>query len=232
MASLQIKRISLPRTWKIPRKSFQRKKEVFVSKPNAGKDLEFTLPLNNFIKDSMKKASTKKEVKMMIKYKNILVNGKKVKDEKFPVGLFDVVEFKEAEQFYRLSLNSNGKLTAIEIPSKEKDILVSKIMDKKHKKQGMQISLFNGYNQVLKEKTDCKVGDSVVLKSKKVQKVLELKEGAFILIAQGRHIGKTGVAKKIEGTMLHVEMDGKEVETVKDYAYVLGEKKPEITITN
>ena len=62
MTKTVLKRIALPRTWDVPRKSFNRNKRKFVSRPNAGKSYTTSVSINTFLKDIVKVANTRREV--------------------------------------------------------------------------------------------------------------------------------------------------------------------------
>ena len=195
MVKYHLKRIALPRTWNFPRKSLNRDSKVFVSK-STGKSMIHSVPINTFIKEIVFLAETKKEVKFMLKNKTVLVNGTKVKDEKFPVGLFDIVSFEEMKKYYRLTLSVHGKLAAVEIDAKEKDTLIRRVESKQIIKGGkLQLNLFGSANLNV-EKNDVAVGDVLVMKDGKVESVMTLSEGHQVILINGQHCGKIGVVKK------------------------------------
>ena len=233
MSKIHLKRIALPRTWGLPRKSVNRQKMKFASKPNAGKDLNLTLSLNNLLKDVLKLAKTKKEVKAMLQFKHVFVNGKRVRDEKFPVGLFDVISFDELDKCYRLTFSKFGKLVAVEIDCKEKDTQISLIKGKTLLKGGkLQLNLFGSVNILVdpKSKESFKVGDSVVIKNKKVDSVLSLEKGASVMLIGGSKIGNLAIVEDIKDKVLFIKINDKVVETLTKYAYVVGSKKPIVKV--
>lgn len=230
MTKAHLKRIALPRTWNIPRKSLNRKSMKFVSRPNPGKLLSLSVSINTFLKEIVNISKTKKEVKALLKFKNVFVNGTKVKDDKFPVGLFDVVYLKESEQAFRLTLTDNGKLSSIEINLKEKDSLLRKIQNKTLLKSGkIQFNFFGSANVIL-EKNEGKVGDVLLLENNKVKKKLSLEKGNTVMLIAGRHIGAIAKVIDIQDAKIFIELDGNEIETLRKYAYVIGEKTPIIKV--
>jgi len=202
-----LKRRQIPKSWPIPRKGTK-----YVIKPAFG--LSNGLPLVVALRDVLKIAANKKEVKKAIHEKNILINGKEVKDEKANIQLFDKMTLVPSKKSYELSLSSNGKFNIEESKSKV-DEKVAKIINKKMLKgKKIQLNLSDGRNFV--SDTKCNVNDSVLidLKNKKVSKCLPLKEGANILVIAGKHTGEKGTVIKLkpERKMVSLKVEGNEVD--------------------
>jgi small subunit ribosomal protein S4e len=225
MVKCHLKRIAMPKTWGLSRRrSPTREKQVFVSRPNPGKPFEYVIPINNFLKELVFVAETRKEVKALLRYKHVLVNGKIVRDEKFPVGLFDVVEIQESEKCYRLSLTDHGKMRAIEIPASEKSFIPRRIEDKTQIPGGkIQYNLFGGANIISSEKASV---DDVLCDGK----VLKLEKGATVMLISGNHRGQIGKVIESKEHEIIVDVEEAQVKTLKKYAYVLGGAKSIITV--
>ena len=131
-----LKRISAPKTWDIKRKA-----NKFIARPfPSGHKLEHTVSISTLLKEMIKTAKTTKDIKYILNNKEVLINGKKVKEHRRPVGLMDVVELKEINESYRIILSEKGKLKAISIKGDEAKIKLCKIVDKtKIKKNKMQL---------------------------------------------------------------------------------------------
>lgn len=186
-----MKRHKVPKNWPIPRKG-----TTFVVKPASGN--EKGLPVLIILRDILKFAQRRKEVKKAIHEKNILLNGKLVREDKQTAMLYDVLTLVPSKN-YRLELKENGKFKVEEISEKDAGKKVTKIINKKTLKgKKNQLNLSDGRN-VLDDKK-CKVNDSVLInfKDKKIEKVLELKEKANVLIFAGKHAGKKGQIEKLK----------------------------------
>ena len=187
-----MKRHKTPKNWPIPRKGTK-----FVVRPNFGN--EKGMPILIILRDVLKIAKTRKEAKKALHAKNVLVNGKIIKDEKNPAMLFDVITIIPSKKNYRLELSENGKFKLEEIKTNEADKKVAKIIGKKTLKgKKMQLNLSDGRN--LLSDIKCKVNDSVLidLKSKKISKCLELKEKANVAVIAGKHSGEFGKIESID----------------------------------
>ncbi len=220
-----LKRIAAPRRWHIDRKA-----NTFTTRPKPGAHpLDQGLPLNVILRDIVKIAASTSEVKKILNNNEILVDGKRRKDHRFIVGLFDVVSFNKSQ--YRVALDAKGRLSLIEIPATEKTKKVCKVTGKSILKGGkIQLNLFDGKNILTSEKVS--VGDSVLIElpSCKITKVFPLKEGATIYLQRGKRSGDSGTLKTLNDKQAVYESNGKDVETLKEYLFVIGEKKAEVTI--
>ena len=200
-----LKRQKVPKKWPIPRKGTK-----FVVRAS---NLKSGIPILVVLRDILKIAQNRKEVKKAIHEKNILINNKLVIDEKKSVLLFDVMEIVSSKKYYKLELSENGKFKVNEIKENEGLQKVSKIVNKKTLKgKKTQLNLNDGRNFLSEIK--CKVNDSVLvnLKDSKIESCLELKENSKAIIFEGKHAGKEGMIKKIEEKKKIAEI---EVDTLK-----------------
>jgi small subunit ribosomal protein S4e len=187
----------------------QRKGTAFVVKPNVG--LSDSLPVLIILRDLLKVAQNRKEVKKMIHMKNILLNGRNVRDEKEGVVLFDIISLVPSKKHYRLTILKNEKLNVEEIKNNEASLKVAKIIEKMLKGKKIQLNLSDGRNFLSTIK--CKVNDSVLinLNNKKIEKCLPLEENSEVMVFAGKHSGEKGKIEKINKERKIVEINtGKE----------------------
>ena len=220
-----LKRIASPRTWFVDRKA-----NKFIIRPNPGMhSLDSGLPLGVLLRDELQLASTKGEVKKLMNNKEVFVDGKRRKDHSFMVGLFDVLSVPELKKYYRLTLDRKGRLQLIEISAHESSLKLGKVVGKTVVKKGKtQFNLHDGRNLLADAKAN--VGDTFVLAlpQASVKKVLPLKKGAKVFLTKGKHAGGTGVLKEIKGDEAAYSAEGEDVETAKEYLFVVGDKDTEI----
>jgi small subunit ribosomal protein S4e len=187
-----MKRQKMPKNWPVPRKG-----KKFVVRPNFSN--EQGLPILVILRDILGIAKTRKEVKKALHDKNILINGRPVRDEKNTAVLFDVITIVPSKKNYRVELTSNGKFQVSEIKQSESATKIVKIVDKKVLKgKKVQLNLSDGKNTLYDKK--CSTGESVVidLKTKKVQKTIPLKVKSNVLVYAGKHAGKQGKVDAID----------------------------------
>src|SRR3989344_633623 len=105
MTKRHLKRHFAPNSWKIKRKGL-----TFVTRHNPGPHSGKTsMPLNVVLRDMLHYADTARESKIILTRRNVFVDGIRRKEPKFPVGLFDVVEFKDINKSHRVILDKKGK---------------------------------------------------------------------------------------------------------------------------
>ena len=199
-----MKRQTMPKNWPVPRKG-----KKFVVRPNSSS--ENGLPILIILRDFLGITKTRKEVKKALHAKNILINGRNVRDEKNTAVLFDVITIIPSKKNYRVELTENGKFKVSEIKPTEASTKIAKIVDKKILKgKKVQLNLSDGKNTLYDKK--CSTGESVVieLKTKKVEKVLPLKVKSKVLVYAGKHAGKQGNVDSIdEKNKMVIVNDGK-----------------------
>jgi small subunit ribosomal protein S4e len=187
-----LKRQGISKKWPIERKGTK-----YVVKPRF--NTENGVPLLIVLRDMLKFAQNRKEVKKIIHLKQILVNGRVAKDERENILFFDILNMIPLKKYYRLELSENGKFYLNEIKENEANKKIAKVIGKKVlKKKKKQLNLSDGRNFLSDIK--CKTNDSVVinLKDKKIEKCIPLKEGAKIFVFAGKHIGKSGETESID----------------------------------
>ena len=212
-----LKSFFVPKSW-----TLKKKERVFVVRPRPGAHpTELSVTFSHMIR-TLGFASTVREIKQIMKSDGIVVNGKVIHDYKLPVGFLDIVEFKPLGKTFRVLLDNKGHLNYVDCADAK--ITVAKVIGKSVLKSGkIQLNLSGGRN-ILSD-LECNVGDSISLSEGKPQKVLKLEKGAKIYLVQGRHAGSDGVVQDISNNMIWFKHGEEVLETLKDYAYVIGDLK-------
>lgn len=222
-----LKLIAAPKTWFVPRKT-----KVFTLRPNPGAhSLEFGMSLGLLLRDELKLASTMSEARKIVNSKEVLVDGVARTDHRFIVGLFDVLSVPKLKKQYRMLLDKKGRLRLAEISAKESSVKLAKVVGKTALKGGkIQFNLHDGRNIVSEAKAQ--VGDTFLLNlpDVKVAKILSAKKGAKVFLIKGKHAGDVGVLKEIKGVEATYAVDGADVDTAKEYLFVVGDKDAEISL--
>ncbi|MBI2112332.1 30S ribosomal protein S4e [Candidatus Woesearchaeota archaeon] len=221
-----LKRIPAPKTWSIDRKI-----RTFVVRPtHSGHPFNHGLPLGVIIRDCLKLTSTMREARKLLQTNEVLVDGFRRKEYGFQVGLFDIVTIKKLNKSYTVTFDRKGRLIVEEIPAKESEQKICKIIGKTVLPKGkIQYNLSDGKNIVSDKKI--KIGDSLVLGLPKldIKEVLELKPGAFVFLVKGKHQGSSGKLKEVKGEEAVYTADGEDIDTAKAYLFVVKEIKKQKT---
>lgn len=190
-----------------------------------------SMPLAVLVRDVMRLASSKREVRMILSGRMLLVDGKPRTDEKFPVGLMDVISLPKAEKNFRLVVDGKGRLVPLEISKEKAQVKLLKVV-RKHTVPGgkLNLTLHDGRNML--GDNHVKVGDSVVvsLPEAKLKTHLKRDKGARCLITEGKHAGTVVKLKDIierrGGKPNEALVQGKDEEfvTVAKYLFVIDEE--------
>ena len=202
----------MPKAWPIPRKERTMR---YIATP--GHSVKKSIPLLFILRDILKIAKTRKEVRHFVLAGDVKINNQIRKNEAFPVQVFDVINLEKTKKNYRLEI-VNRKFELKEISGKEADKKIVKISGKKIlDKNKVQMNLEDGQNFVAKEKFS--VGDSAVVNTKenKIEKILSLKDGANIEVISGKHAGEKGKLKAIENL-------------ARENVYIIKLKESEVTL--
>ncbi|HIH04671.1 TPA: 30S ribosomal protein S4e [Candidatus Woesearchaeota archaeon] len=229
MAKRHLKRMAVPRTWPVERKS-----STFIYRPSPGAhSFDEGMSLGTFLKEVFRYARTNREARRILHQKTVLVDGKRRKDEHLIVGLFDIIEFPEADTRFRITINTNGKIDAVAVDKKEAALKPCRITGKSMVKGKVQLNLSDGRN-ILVDKDGYRTGDTLLigLPSQDIRKHLRLDKKAAIFLTGGKHLGHIGTVEGISGDrLMYRTEDGAIQETKKEYAFVIGEGKPALTIS-
>jgi len=222
-----LKRLASPRNWMI-----NSKQTKFTTRPKPGPHpIDSALPLGIVIRDLLKYACSMSEVKKLLNNNQVLIDEKRKKDHRLPVGLFDIISFPDIKKKYRILLDKKGRLALKEIDSKE-SLKPCKIIKKTILlKNKLQLNLSDGKNIVTD--TKCNTGDTVIinLPDQKIKEILQLKKDAFVFLMRGKHAGDFGILQEIKNNHAVYQKDKQRIKTLKKYLFVLGDKKPVIDIT-
>lgn len=226
-----LKRLPAPRTWKLARKE-----HVWAYKPRPGPHRqESSLPLVSLLRDSLRIADNAREAERAIFSRAVLVDGRVVKDPKFPVGLMDVVTLSPTKTHYRVLLDSRGKLVPMPIDAAEAAWKLCRVENRGTIKGGKaQLRLHDG-RTVLLPKHEYSTGTTVRLglPGQKVLGAMPLAQGHVALLTGGQHAGELVHVERVERTrnpranMVHFR-EG--FSTIIDYVFVVGTETPEIRV--
>jgi small subunit ribosomal protein S4e len=206
MAHIKIQ--STPKVWPTKRKG-----KTFIVK--AASNSTKSMSVLTVLRDVLKLAQNRKEVKKIIHERKLLLNNSPVTDEKMGVALFDVITLSPNNKSYRVVIAENGKFDLIE--EKSKGTKIAKVINKtKIKNNKTQINLSDGKNFISEIK--CKVNDSFIidLEKKSLLKCLTLSEKSKALVFEGKHAGEKGTIEEIdkEKELAVLNIEGKKVKVL------------------
>ena len=144
--SKHLKRLNAPRALRL-----HRKERTWTIRASPGAHaLERSIPLGMVIRDYLNLADNYREARRIIAEGDILVDGVKRKNNKYPCGLMDVLSIPKLKKDYRIMFDRRGKLALVPITSKDADWKLCRIENKtivKGKK--IQLNLHDGQNKLV-----------------------------------------------------------------------------------
>ena len=230
MVKYHQKSIAAPKSWPLVRK-----KNIFtVRSMPSGHQKQYALPMALFMKEVIKCAHTQKEVKYILHKKQVLVNGRRIRDEKNAVGLFAVVEIPELTECYRVFLICHGLITATAIPEQAKNISLMRIGGKTDRdKNTCQLNGGDGRNLLVpkKEAAAYHCGDSILFdRAEKKITHLPLTNGCAVYFIGGKAMGTVAPMTGMRKENIQFAASNGHAETAKQYAVVVGKEKPALTL--
>nr|WP_319376835.1 30S ribosomal protein S4e [uncultured Methanoregula sp.] len=226
-----LKRLNAPDSWHIAKKT-----TTFITKTAPGPHNANAMPIAVWLRDHMDFARNMKEIKQILRQKDVIINGKACRDPKMGIGIFDIIALPKINKYYRILRDKDGRHVSIEIDAEAAKTRLCKIKNKTTITGGkVQLNMRDGSN-LLADNT-YKSGDSIVLSLEpetrfKIVDHFPFAVGNMAMIIGGKHSGK--VARildivKVPGSVpnkiiLEDEKTGTKFDTVSTYIYMVGKK--------
>ena len=220
MSSSHMKRLTMPRSWPLPRKT-----SVWIQKPNpCGHPLDLCMPMGVILRDVLGVAQNRREAKKILHSKLVKVDGSIETDIGRGVGLMDVLTVGDVS--YKCVLDTNGKLRYRTIPAKEASTKICRVMGKTTIKGAKtQVHLHDGRNLLFNENPEYKTGDSLVisLPDQEVKSYHKFEEGSIAYLTGGNHIGEIATVRgqDIKRSSKANEVQFDDFGTISDYVFII-----------
>jgi small subunit ribosomal protein S4e len=176
-----------------------KKERKWMSKTAPGPHpVKHAIPLGVLVRDILKIAPTLREARHIISGRMLEVDGTVRTNERFPVGLMDVVSFPKGNKHYRIMVDNKGRLIPNEITKDEAAMKILRVV-RKHTIPGGKLNLtFHDGRNMLSD-NHVRVGDSVIVSLPKVSLKTHLKrdKGSRCLVMEGKHAGSIVKLKEI-----------------------------------
>jgi small subunit ribosomal protein S4e len=221
------KRLAVPKSWPV-----ERKEETYTTKAGAGPHGEDGVPLLIVLRDVLGYVDSKKEARYALGEDSVLVNGKAVSDERRPIGMFDILAFREREEYYRVFPDEGGRLSLTPIDGDAAGSKLGKIVGKTQVAGGdTQLALHDGETLLVDDATAYDTNDSIVVSNDGEEIVAHFtyEEGALVTAVSGAHAGRIGTIDEIQVTPgssannVLIEDGDDRFETVEEYVVVIDE---------
>ncbi|UCH56747.1 MAG: 30S ribosomal protein S4e [Candidatus Bathyarchaeota archaeon] len=231
-----MKREMSPKFWPI-----HRKEAVWAAKPSPGPHrAKVSMPLLVTVRDFLGLAQTAKEAKTVIKQGKVRVDGKTRRDERFSIGLMDVVELPEADQRFRVLPEHGGRFTLHPISKEEAVFKLCRITGKTTVRKGTaQLNLHDGRNVLLEDGGGAyEVNDIVKLNipEQEITDHIPFKPGVRAIITGGRSQGRFGILIVLgsepgdKRTATIRTQENEDIRTLASYVFAVGTDTPMISL--
>ena len=234
-----MKRSKAPSWYPIHRKEYK-----WIIKPSPGPHpISESLPLTIILREVLSYASNVREVKYILNRGYVKVDGRIIKDHRFPVGLMDILELVPEKKFFRMLPKPDVGIYPFEISVDESIIKPCKVKVKKKVKGGVIQFTFHDGRSILEKDVDkaCKVkpGDTLLLNINEggIIDHIPLERGILAIITHGKKLGFTGriveilQPSKLREKVVQLKLrDDVVIQTVKSYVFPIGREKPVISL--
>lgn len=232
-----LKRHHSPRFWAI-----HRKEKAWAVRTSPGPHrLRTSIPSKLILRDMLNYASNGREAKNLIKKGKIIVDGKTRKNERFPLGLMDVLSLPDSKENYRILPEKNGKLILHPITEEESKYKLEKVVNKTTVKNGLtQLNFHDGKNILVSEEEGATINVNDVLKvsvpNMETINKISYGIGNNVLIVGGRRHGERGTLTFFgnepgnKRTAIIRTPAGENIQTLERYVFSIGTDEPEISL--
>ncbi|WP_440060051.1 30S ribosomal protein S4e [Thermogladius sp. 4427co] len=242
--SRHLKALAAPYYWPI-----LRKKHKWTVKPSPGPHpIEYSLPLLIVVRDVFKYAETGREARKLISEGNFEIDGRIIRDYKFPVGFMDVLHIIPTDEYYRVLPVPTKVIGFVKISKEEAGFKLCRIENKTTVKGGhIQLNLHDGRNVLIRVSDPSNPVEDIYetlgtiqlsLGDNKIMDYIPLREeSTLVIISGGRNAGRVGLVKKIHRGMgvkrsiaVVEDKNGNLFQTSLNYVFPIGRDKPLITL--
>jgi small subunit ribosomal protein S4e len=217
-----IRRLASSRYMKIGRK-----RSKYVAKPMAGRHNGMAnIALVTVLKEKIMQSTTR-DVRYLLNKGSVEINGKAVREEKYPVGFGDLIHLKQSKETYKVVSGKNGTFDLEK--AEESAGQLFKVVGK-HSIRGGKLAVRIQDGRIFGcRESKINVNDSVLLGKKGIEKIIPMEKGRECYVMNGTHSSEKGKIMEIaKGTALRdatVKINGNngEFETLLRNVMVIGE---------
>jgi small subunit ribosomal protein S4e len=228
-----LKRVAAPKSWMLGKME-----GAFAIKPLSGPHRSSEcIPLAYLLSRFLKYARNGKEIGIILRGKNVKINGRVVTNKRFPVGLFDVMSIEKTNEHFRLLYNIHKKFQLHRIDSAEAAYRLCKVVKKYTHRDVPYVATNCGS---IFRFVDPAIGiDDTVKVDLKTRRVLDyIKPGPekIVFVYKGKCHGRIGaitsVEQKKDGTVLDlVDAEGNAFASIMRNSAVIGTSMDDIWIS-
>jgi small subunit ribosomal protein S4e len=224
-----LKRLAAPSHWMLDKLTGR-----YAPRPSAGPHkLRECLPLVIFLRNRLKYALTYHEVKMILKERQVYVDGKVRTDMTYPTGLMDVISIPKTGENFRMLYDTKGRYTVHKIKEEEAGWKLCKVKQAAVGKNAVPYIVTHDGRTIRYPDPHVKVNDTVKvdLDTGRMTEFIKFDVGCLVLCTGGRNLGRVGTLvhrDRVEGRadVVHVkDAAGHQFATLLSNVFVIGSGK-------
>lgn len=225
--------MAAPELMKLARKG--RSRYTFAPSPGPHA-ADKCMTLGFVLRDILGVAANAREVRELMNSRMVKVDGIVRRDPGFPLGTMDILTV--GNDSWRILPGRRGYYLQL-LGREESSTKLLQVTGKTFVKGRLQLNFHDGRNMLV-ENDVYKTGDVVVfdVAEKKLKGHVQFKRGALGLVTDGKLRGTAGrvedilLVRGITPNKVVLKADGRTVETLKDYIFVIGQEKPLVTLAS
>lgn len=173
------------------------------------------IPLAYVVQKLLRYANNRKEIQLILKGKNIKINGKVVERRKFPVGFGDVISIEKTDEHFRMLYSVDKKFHIHKIEKSEASYKLAKVVAKKTMYEDVPYIFTNDGSCFRYCDPKININDTVKidLESRKVIDFIPFGTDKVAFVTSGENMGRVGVIQHIKE-----EDSGDSIITVEDFS--------------
>ncbi|PRP75505.1 40S ribosomal protein S4, X isoform-like [Planoprotostelium fungivorum] len=191
-----LKRLNAPSHWMLDKLS-----GVFAPRPSSGPHkLRECLPLSILLRNRLKYALTGREAQVIVKERNVKVDGKVRTDPTYPAGFQDVISIDATHETFRLLYDTKGRFAVHRITPEEGTFKLCRVNKRYVGKNGVPFISTHDGRSIRFADPLIKVNDTIKLDlaENKIVDHVTFSLGNLVTVTGGRNLGRIGVITKFE----------------------------------
>jgi small subunit ribosomal protein S4e len=191
-----MKRLNAPKHWMLDKMG-----GTWAPMPSSGPHKRREcLPLMIFLRNRLKYALTRREVKSICMQRFVKIDNKVRTDLRYPSGFMDVISIEKTNEHFRLLYDTKGRFTVHRITPEEAKFKLCKV--RKIAKGLKAIPYLTTYDGRTFRYPDplIKAGDTIKLDltTGKIESHVKFESGALAMVTSGHNLGRVGVIEHKE----------------------------------
>lgn len=147
------------------------------------------------LRDRLKYALTYKEVMMILKQRQVLIDGRARTDVTFPTGFMDVVSIPKTNENFRLLYDTKGRYVPVKVSDEEAKFKLGQVVKAQAGPGGIPYIVTHDGKTMRYPNPDAKVLDSVKidLATNRPTGLIKFEIGCQVYIRGGKNTGRIGI---------------------------------------